>query len=153
MADTTNEMNLPVISAPAMGVTGDVNAAMTSPGAMAAVAYDVPAEDEYDDTIVVGSPRGQYDPSMITVYSNSITPVTYGGADEVAAFDVVFSVGISVDGTSKTYQVVKRIGIDKCKIACEAACSTPVSIVESKSATIADAEATKKRFRRLAGLE
>lgn len=145
MADTTNEMNLPMISAPAMGVTGDVTASLSP-----VVAYD----DAEDATIAVGSPVDKHDPANITVYANSITPVQYGGGEEVAAFDVVFSVGINCDGVSKTYQVVKRIGVDKCKLACEAASSTPVSIVESKSAALKEeAAATAKRFRRLAGLE
>jgi hypothetical protein len=148
MADITTEMNMPIISAPALGVTGDVTASMAQ-GAPA-ISYD----DAADATIAVGSPVGQYDPSTITVYSNSITPVSYGGSDEVACFDVVFSVGINCEGVSKTYQVVKRIGIDKCRIASEAACSTPVSIVESKSEALKEeAAATRKRFRRLAGLE
>lgn len=146
MADITTEMNMPIISAPALGVTGDVNSAMSAP----VVAYD----DAQDATIAVGSPAGVFCASDITIYSNSITPVQYAGSDEVACFDVVFSVGINCDGVSKTYQVVKRIGIDKCKIAQEASCSTPVSIVESKSAALKEeAAATRKRFRRLAGLE
>lgn len=142
MSEQTNEMALSVVSAPAMGVVGgDVGISLPSPSPEM-------------NSIAIGSPSREHDPKNITVYSNSITPVSYQSADEVAAFDVVFSVGIMCeDGSSKTYQVVKRIGIDKCKIACEAECSTPVSIVESKRAAIAEAAATKSRFRKLAGLE
>lgn len=143
MADTTNEMNLPIISVPMMGAD--------TPAPAPVVSYD----DAEDATIAVGSPVDQHNAADITVFANSITPVSYGAAnEEVAAFDVVFSVGINCDGVSKTYQVVKRIGVDKCKIACEASCSTPVSIVESKSEALKEeAAATAKRFRRLAGLE
>jgi hypothetical protein len=149
MADITTEMNMPIISAPALGVTGDVTASM-APAPEPVISYD----DASDATIAVGSPAGSFCASDITIYSNSITPVQYNGSDEVACFDVVFSVGINCDGVSKTYQVVKRIGIDKCKIAQEASCSTPVSIVESKSEALKEeAAATRKRFRRLAGLE
>ncbi len=152
MASTTNEMNMPMISAPALGVTGDVTAQISPE-----VSYDTepgPAPAPMSASIAVGSPADSFCASDITIYSNSITPVQFGSADEVACFDVVFSVGINCDGVSKTYQVVKRIGIDKCKIAQEASCSTPVSIVESKSAAKQEeAAATAKRFRRLAGLE
>lgn len=142
MSEQTNEMALSVVSAPSMGAVGGD------------VAFQAPAMDSAVDSVAIGSPTREQDPKNITVYSNSITPVTYQSSDAVAAFDVVFSVGIMCeDGSTKTYQVVKRIGIDKCKIACEAECSTPVSIVESKRAAIAEAAETKSRFRKLAGLE
>lgn len=86
-------------------------------------------------SIEIGTPKsGAIDPSTISVYANTITPVSYmTDSAAVAAFDVVFSVGIiGEDGTSKTYQVVKRIGIDKGKIAGEVLSSTPVSVVEAK---------------------
>lgn len=157
MAEPTNEMavNLPVIAVPPLGGT-------TAPA---------PAEVPYDDatdSMVVGAPRYEHDPAKVSVYANGITPVsgnycapqTSGAesekpADGVAVFDIVFSVGIDCgNGVTKTYQVVKRIGIDKCKIACEAECTTPVSIVESKNEkALAEAAETKKRFRILAGLE
>lgn len=153
MAEPTNEMaiNLPIVAVPPVGVV------------------DVPPVQDMDDTMVVGAPRHEHDPSKVSVYAGTITPVAnnYGTvssaetasapapADAVAVFDIVFSVGIDCGGgVTKTYQVVKRIGIDKCKIACEAECTTPVSIVESKAeAALAEAAATKKRFRILAGLE
>ena len=147
MSITTNEMNLPMISAPAMGVTGDVNMAMDT-------SMDAAYGPEVDTSVAIGSPMNDHDASSITVYSNSISPVSYSAAQgDVAAFDIVFSVGITCpDGSCKTYQIVKRIGIDKCKIAHEAECSTPVSVVENKSELKEAAEATKQRFRRLAGL-
>lgn len=141
MSEQVNEMNLPVISvAPA---AADV--------AVQAPAPEVAAYDDASDSIVVGSPSSSYAPQQVTVYAQTITPNTYSAEAPVATFDVVFSVGIMCeDGSSKTYQVVKRIGIDKCKLAEEAMCSSPVSIVESKKE---DAKATAKRFRILAGLE
>jgi hypothetical protein len=145
MAETTNEMNMPMISAPAMGVVGgDVQSVMTAP------------EMSYDSSIAIGAPTNGYDVSAITVYANTISPVTYAAAnDTIVAFDIVFSVGINCGDSTKTYQVVKRIGIDKCKLACEAESSTPVSVVEAKKsdALKEEAAATRKRFRRLAGLE
>jgi len=152
MAETTNEMNLPIISAPAMGVTGDIAASMYAPDANSVP----PVPPVPDETMVIGSPDNGRDPSQITVYSQSITPVSYNeNAGSVAAFDIVFSVGINCgEGVTKTYQVVKRIGIDKVKLACDAECSTPVSIVETKSDALKEeAAAQRRRFRRLAGLE
>jgi len=162
MADPTNEMaiNLPMVAPTAVG---DMGAPAPAP---AEIAYD----DATDSTIVVGKPMHSHDPARISVYAQSINPVSGGWAtassaqtapaaekpaDAVAVFDVVFSVGIDCgDGVTKTYQVVKRIGIDKCKIACDAECTTPVSVVESKNEQkLAEAAATKKRFRVLAGLE
>ena len=153
MAEPTNEMaiNLPIIGVPPVGVV------------------DVPSPvQDMGDSMVVGAPQHDHDPAKVTVYANNISPVTGnwnqpvpsdgGPAPEVspvAVFDIVFSVGVDCGGgVTKTYQVVKRIGIDKCKIACEAECSTPVSVVESQSEELkAEAAATKKRFRILAGLE
>lgn len=98
------------------------------------------------------------DPSKIAVYAATITPVSYGDADPIACFDVVFTVGVNCDGASKTYQVVKRIGIDKCKIAAQASASSPVSVVEDVKPVVKESQQTKpvkselEIFRRLAGL-
>lgn len=148
MTQATNEMVLSMISAPVMGVGGTT----TSTEQGTAMQDDV----EMSDSMVIGAPASMHDPKSITVYANSINPVSYSGdVDGVAAFDVVFSVGMNcADGTCKTYQVVKRIGIDKIKIAHEAESSTPVSIVEARvEAKKAAALAEAKRFRVLAGLE
>ena len=145
MAENTNEMALAVVSAPSMGLVGGDVPPMNVP------APEAPAMD----SIAIGSPANKYDASSVSVYAQSITPIAYQSADEVACFDVVFSVGINCgDGVSKTYQVVKRIGIDKCKIACEAECSVPVSVVESQQEEKKQAGlAAAKRARILAGLE
>lgn len=140
MSEKVTEMNLPVISVP---MAGEVQSDAPPPAEM--------AYDDATDSVVVGSPTSEYAPSQVTVYAQSITPNAYTAESVVATFDVVFSVGVMCeDGTSKTYQVVKRIGIDKCKLADEAMRTTPVSIVESKKE---EAKATAKRFRILAGLE
>lgn len=124
-----------------------------------------PDNDHSAMTIGNPVPADAQDPKMISVFSSSISPISYGQSDEaVAAFDVVFSVGIAcADGTSKTYQIVKRIGIDKVKIAAEVSNGAPVSIVEAKEAPVETTPKTIKesvtrisnttRFRQLAGLE
>lgn len=141
MPQTTNEMaiNLPMISVPPMGA--DMEAPMPEP--------------EIDTSVVVGSPDNNRPASVISVYADSITPSgSYDEASTVCTFDVVFNVGIREGDTSKTYRVVKRIGIDKVKLACDAECSAPVAIVEHVAeARKALAAAQAKRMRQIAGLE
>lgn len=142
MSKLTNEMaiNLPITSVPP--VTGPVaDAPMPAP--------------EVDQSVVIGSPDNSRQPSCISVYAESIQPSgSYDPECAVCTFDVVFNVGIREGEMSKTYRVVKRIGIDKVKLACDAECSTPISIVEEKSQQKKEeAAATAKRFRILAGLE
>lgn len=117
-------------------------------------------------SVVVGDPVDYPPPTdespkrTISVYANSINPVSYNVADEVACFDIVFSVGVmDGDGSScTTYQVVKRIGIDKSKIANEVKDSTPVTVVEASAAPkkVINEGRSKpselERFRRIAGL-
>ena len=142
----TNEMNMPIISAAALGVTGDVTAAMSG-SAVDRTDYD------YDD-MTIGMPCSELEASAVTVYATSITPVSYDANDgPVVAFDIVFSVGVNCGDSTKTYQVVRRIGVDKVKLATTAQSTTPVSIVEAKNALSKDADETRKRFRRLAGLD
>ncbi len=146
-------LNLPVVSAePTVDFAVDPGYAdqaavmMTTPGA------------EPESAVTIGAPApAVVDPTTVTVYANSINPISYSGdANGIAAFDVVFSVGLAcADGSCKTYQVVKRIGIDKCKIAAEVENSTPVSIVEAKVEETVKPRVNESvsRARRLAGLE
>lgn len=141
MTKPVNEMNLPVISVAPVG-------AVAEPVPQGDIAVD-------DETISIGSPVNERDASCISVYAENITASgVYDDKSATCTFDIVFNVGIREGDVSKTYRVVKRIGIDKVKLACDAECSTPVSIVEEKAeARKAEAAATAKRFRILAGLE
>ena len=110
-----------------------------------------------DPSMVMGSPT--VNPSMeakdVTVYANSINPVAYTGDSAIVAFDVIFSVATICpeSGRTETYQVVKRIGVDKMKLAHEAKSATPVSIVEAKQSAPAEQFlVSKERARRIAGL-
>lgn len=142
MPEITTEMaiNLPITSVPPVS---------------APVAEPDMASPAVDPSVAIGSPDNSRHPSVISVYAESIQPSgAYDPDCAVCTFDVVFNVGIREGDTSKTYRVVKRIGIDKVKLACDAECSTPVSIVEDKSEQKkAEAAATARRFRILAGLE
>lgn len=133
---------------------GTVSPMDVSPNVSYETAADAPISVP-DESVTIGSPYTERSPADISVYSQSITPVSFAHDAGIVAFDIVFSVGIVCDGnTSKTYQIIKRIGIDKVKLAADAENGTPLSIVESTSTALKkDAEATKHRFRRLAGLE
>lgn len=87
-----------------------------------------------DSTITIGAPSIVEDPKLITIYTQSITPVSYQGDDIIRTFDIVFSVSCTCPetGNLSTYQVVKRIGVDRVKMAQDARNGVPISIVESK---------------------
>lgn len=113
---------------------------------------------EGDMTFAIGTPApAQVDPKMVTVYANGINAVSFSSDENgIAAFDIVFSVGVICGEISKTYQVVKRIGIDKMKIAAEVENTQPMSIVEAQAEVKPDPTkyvlSEVERFRRLAGL-
>jgi hypothetical protein len=93
----------------------------------------MPADVSADPSVVIGAPQSEAELSQISVFAQSINAVSYQQDSPIAAFDVVFSVSIiNSEGCAKTYQVVKRIGVDRMKIAQDAESSTPVSIVEAK---------------------
>lgn len=97
------------------------------------------------------------DPESVYVYANSINPASTAGDGNMVAFDVIFSVSMSTPdtGTSHTFQVVKRICVDKMKMAHEAKMSTPVSVVESVKPEPEKfaMNVSTARFKQLAGLK
>jgi len=111
-----------------------------------------------DMTMAIGSPApAAVDPKSITVYANGINAVSFSSDENgIAAFDIVFSVGVNCGDSSKTYQVVKRIGIDKARIAAEVENTQPMSIVEAVAEVKPDPTkyvlSEVERMRRLAGL-
>jgi hypothetical protein len=121
----------------------------------AEVPITVPDGDVVDASIVIGAPTvAALDPSHISVFANSINPVSYANDSAIVAFDVVFSVGIVCpdSGRTETFQVVKRIGVDRMKMANDAKSTTPVSIVEAKK-PVQEGGVSTARFRALAGLK
>lgn len=113
-------------------------------GTTTAVTADVaiPSTPPAETAVVMGAPAAVLKPDTITVYAESITANAWNDMDPIVSFDVVFTVSIRNNNgedqyagcTTKTYKVVKRIGVDKAKIACDALGSVPVSIVESNDA-------------------
>ncbi len=124
-----------------------------------AAPYTDTETDGADVSITIGSiQEPDPEPATISVYATSITPAMYSNDSPVVAFDVVFAVGITcpTSGNIETYQVVKRIGVDRQKLAVAAKASTPVSIVEAKQPKreLADigVGASTARLKALAGL-
>jgi hypothetical protein len=132
--------NIQLALAPAPSYSDSSTSVMTSDG----------AEDE---TIAIGTPEPRA--KTIAVYADSVASTEYCTAPEgIATFDVVFNVTVTDDdGSYKTYKVVKRIGVNKAKLAAEVDNIAPVAVVEA-----ADTKAEKNKvsiveqFRQLAGL-
>lgn len=105
---------------------------------MALVPTDVTTDETDGGSMVIGTPAEAPAPvegpaqENIYVYANSVT----GGSDvpgsNITTFDVTFTVSCTCPESGKytTYQMIKRIGVDKVKMAAEAASTVPVSIVE-----------------------
>ena len=112
-----------------------------------------------DGSIAIGAPAAApgMDPKSVYIYANSINPVSSMDDSNIVAFDIVFSVSCSCPdtGTASTYQVVKRIGIDKMKMADAAKSTTPISIVEAKQPEPPkpSLRMSTDRFKALAGLK
>ena len=111
-----------------------------------------------DPAMVIGDPAiaGNITPANVCVYADGINPVSYMGDAPIVTFDVVFSVAITcpVTNTVETYKVVKRIGVDRLKMAECAKMSMPVAVLEQKQ-PIAEAKAlySASDMRRLAGVK
>lgn len=158
MTKQVNEFSLDIpMSSPVPPLAPPVDYVMNNGYGAAPVGVMSPSGMGDDVAIAVGDVAdtdSTMDPSKITVYAGAISPVSYADSDPISCFDVVFTVGINVDGASKTYQVVKRIGIDKCKIAAQASAGAPVSVVEAKAEPKQKPRISEvQQFRRLAGLE
>jgi hypothetical protein len=125
------------------------------------------APETFDVTASVAVPA-EVSPecSHISVYSDSIQPVSYDDTSPTVCFDMVLNVSIRdpQTGSCKNYKVIKRLAFDRVKLACQAEYMTPVSVVEAESeeqknqrlaeeAAAVSAAKAAKRARELAGLE
>lgn len=141
MAEMQTEMTLSMVM-PATAVSGAVASDTTA----ATGAYDTVTSQ--DDCVQCDLPAPTVSVNDYSIYAESITSSgAYDPADPMATFDIVFNVGIREGNTSKTYRIVKRISVNKMKIATEAASSEPAAVVESKGVTL-----DLKRLRHLAGV-
>jgi hypothetical protein len=118
---------------------------------------EITTDDSPDGSIALSNPvSNTMDPSSVYVTANSINAVSYVNDSTIVAFDVVFSVScVEPDsGATKTYQVVKRIGVDKMKMVNDAKVTTPVSVVEAKAPAVQqESVMTAARIKALAGIK
>lgn len=70
--------------------------------------------------------------SHISAYIDTATMGSYNYDDPNVVVDLVMTVCITnpADNTTKQFKVVKRLSMDKCKLAAQAENSTPVNVVE-----------------------
>lgn len=144
MTQKISELDLGMVAMQAQPPVSDVEAVLD--------AATVPSD--CDDCVTVGAPT--VNSKNVVVYADKISSVSFDETELIAFFDVTLCVAIiAEDGKSKTYQVVKRIGIDKQRIAAEAEKTIPITIVESQQKITEDKQRveTVKRARRLAGLD
>jgi hypothetical protein len=92
----------------------------------------------------------------INVYVDSASAVNFNPADPSVLVDLVLSVSICDynAGSSKSYKLIKRLSLDKCKLACEAEGVTPhvVESLEEDFTEIMEAFYAAKRAREVAGI-
>lgn len=141
-----------------------INLPMSGISAVAPVAGSMPAEAApelpYDITAPVTVPA-EVDCSQhkhINVYVDSATIANYNPEDPCVCVDLVLNVGVTnpITYATSNYKLVKRVSMDKVKLACQAELMTPVSVVEAttpeqEAKKLAEAQAAH-RAKQLAGL-
>jgi hypothetical protein len=137
-----------------------INLPMSSVPAMTASANTVPAEP-YDIMSSFALPP-EIDTSAcshITVSCDSASVTNYNPDEPNVCVELVLSVNVRNDamGSSSNYKLIKRLKMDKCKLAYEAESHTPVSVVEDQEDQLVVAQEmnefyAKKRARELSGL-
>jgi len=118
----------------------------------------VSAEPEFSSDVALGEPScDTLQPSHISVFADKVCPNQYCGEDErVISMDIVFVVNIYNTKTfmTESYNVVRRIGVDKLSLAQSAMCTTPMAVLENKDTGVADdvTAAAIKKLKVLAGI-
>ena len=113
---------------------------------------------EPDIAVTIGTPAvctyKNLEPSKISIFAGAAKINSFKSSNNIATFDMPFDVTIeNEDGSFSCYQIIKRIGVDKCKLANEALFDVPVSVVENKKINeVAASSSNIFQMRRLAGL-
>jgi hypothetical protein len=141
-----------------------INLPLTSVGTAGMETNPTPVPDQPSPVDVTASytlPAG-VDASAcdhIGVYMDSAQVMNYDPKSPIVLVDMVLSVSVTdpSTGSSKNYKMVKRISMDKCKLACDAEHLTPVQVVEAEDdplevAQIMEQFYAAKRAREIAGL-
>lgn len=92
----------------------------------------------------------ELDPSCIYIWAEGIKSVGGDQSESCACFDITFNISVSdsTRGSPSTFSIVKRVKVDKVKLASQAAAQGPAAVIENK-----EQRAHLKRLRTLAGLE
>jgi hypothetical protein len=138
-----------------------INLPMSSVPAMTASANTVPAAEPYDIMSSFALPP-EIDTSAcshITVSCDSASVTNYNPDEPNVCVELVLSVNVRNDamGSSSNYKLIKRLKMDKCKLAYEAESHTPVSVVEDQEDPLVVAQQMNefyaaRRARELSGL-
>lgn len=150
MTTNTNEMDGAYL--PAAPTADDIEISLPSD----AVTTDDGSPVEINKDVSISNPvSNMIRPEMVYVYTNHITPVSTTPENTVVYFDVIFSVSITEENTdtTSTHQVVKRIGIDKMKLANDAKMTTPTMVESKKPVNEGQSLTTTNRLKALAGLK
>ena len=75
------------------------------------------------------------DPAVSTSVMAEISNTSYGGSDDLAMFDIVFTVSCYTPGDSKTFKVVKRISVSKSKLLADATGATSQTVESQEDET------------------
>ncbi len=95
----------------------------------------------------------ELDPSCIYIWAEGIKSAGGDQSESCACFDITFNISVSDStrgslGSHSTFSIVKRVKVDKVKLASQAAAQGPAAVIENK-----EQRAHLKRLRTLAGLE
>lgn len=138
----------------------DMSSIMSQPETdMPPEGMEITTDVSTDGSVVLGDPVSQdaeRSQDVVYVYANGISSGSEVPDTNIVTFDVTFSVSCTCPDTGKgsTYQVIKRIGIDKMKMAQDAKMTVPVSIVEAKQEPVVESFSySANDFKRLAGLK
>lgn len=163
MANKLNEfsLNLPIVSPETYGDTSqEGNFEEPEYQTDQTLQVSVNPEISPEDSLTTDYATEEYDLNDISVFANSISIVQSSNLeDKMVCFDINFMVSVTDgpenSGGYSSFQVIKRIAIDKLKIVKEAKQSaSKVSVVEGKNTSTKKVIISEaKRFRILAGLE
>lgn len=140
-----------------------INLPMAGVGSVgsSAVSYTPPAMEPCADMTAKMTMPADIDPMScdhIGVYVDSANVVNYDPSNPMVCVDMVMTVTITPPGSGATssYKMVKRISMDKVKLACQAECETPISVVEEETPEQVDKMMAEfyaaQRARELSGL-
>jgi hypothetical protein len=151
-------INLPMVGVTGVGEPGDSMGAEVPAYSSSCPMYDVTADVDLPADVAPSCDH-------INVSVDSASQTTWNTKDQMTNVDIVLTVSITdpETGNVNSYKVVKRISMDKLKLAVQVENETPYQIVEAKTPEqeaeiLAEAQAQQRalkaaaRARQLAGI-